>query len=116
MGLTITGYNVKLSVDSFSWSKPGLAVSNPVTQSPPTQLGRAINTEFFQEPLISNTYQAKQANLAKLEILQFRHKEYNIVTEGTVDIPFGAFFYLENKKKRTAKKAVLDEKIVGQSE
>jgi len=91
VGLFITGFNVKLSIDSFQWSKPGLSLSTPNTERP-------LQPEFFYEPLITNKIQNNQANLAKLEITKFRHKEYEVTTVGFNDISFGDSFFLENPK------------------
>jgi len=91
VGLFITGFNVKLSIDSFQWSKPGLSLSTPNTERP-------LQPEFFNEPLITNKIQNDQANLAKLEITKFRHKEYEVTTVGFNDIRFGDSFFLENPK------------------
>jgi len=88
-GLFVDGYNIKLSIDSFQWSKPGLSLSPPNTTRP-------LQPEFFYEPLITNKYQNDQANLAKLEITQFRHKEFEVTTVGRNDITFGDSFFLEN--------------------
>jgi len=88
-GLFITGFNIKLSIDSFQWAHPGLSVSPPNTERP-------LQPEFFYEPLITNKFQNDQANLAKLEITKFRHKEFEVTTVGFNDIRFGDSFFLEN--------------------
>ena len=88
--LRVDGFNIKLSIDSFQWSKPGLSIS------PPNNI-RPLQPEFFYEPLITNKYQNDQANLAKLEITKFRHKEFEVTTVGRNDINFGDSFFLENK-------------------
>lgn len=90
-GFFVSDYNIKLSIDSFQWSKPGLSISPPNTERP-------LQPDFFYEPLISNKIQNNQANLAKLEITKFRHKEYEITTVGFNDIRFGDSFFLENPK------------------
>jgi len=89
LGVFVLQYNVKLTVDNFGFSKPLLSVSPPDTT-------RSLQPEFFQEPLISNKYQNDQANLASLEIMQFRHQQFDTVTEGLFDINFGDTFYLRN--------------------
>ena len=89
-GLVVDGYNIKLSVDSFQWSKPGLSLSPPNTDRP-------LQPEFFYEPLITNKTQNDQANLAKLEITKFRHKEFEVTTVGLNDLRYGDSFFLENK-------------------
>jgi len=91
VGLFITGFNVKLSIDSFQWSHPGLSISPP-------NIERPLQPDFFYEPLITNKIQNNQANLAKLEITKFRHKEYEVTTVGFNDISFGDSFFLENPK------------------
>ncbi len=88
-GLFVDGYNIQLSIDSFQWSKPGLSLSDPVTDRP-------LQPVFFYEPFITNKYQNDQANLAKLEITKFRHKEYEVTTVGRNDLRFGDSFFLEN--------------------
>ena len=91
LGVFVLQYNVKLTVDNFGFSKPLLSVSPPDTT-------RSLQPEFFQEPLISNKYQNDQANLASLEIMQFRHQQFDTVTEGLFDINFGDTFYLRNEE------------------
>jgi len=91
VGLFVDGYNIKLSIDSFQWSKPGLSVSPPNVQRP-------LQPEFFYEPLITNKIQNNQANLAKLEITKFRHKEFEVTTVGFNDLRFGDSFFLESPK------------------
>lgn len=91
VGLFITGFNIKLSIDSFQWSHPGLSISPPDTDRP-------LQPEFFYEPLITNKIQNDQANLAKLEITRFRHTEFEVTTVGFNDIRFGDSFFLENPK------------------
>ncbi len=88
-GLFVDGYNIKLSIDSFQWSHPGLSIS-PIDQQRPLQ------PEFFYESLISNKFQNDQTNLAKLEITKFRHKEFEVTTVGFNDLRYGDSFFLEN--------------------
>ncbi len=88
-GLFVDGYNIKLSIDSFQWAKPGLSVSPPDTERP-------LQPQFFYEPFITNKFQNDQANLAKLEITKFRHKEFEVTTVGFNDLKFGDSFFLEN--------------------
>ena len=83
--------NIKVSVDSFQWSKPGLSISTPNTDRP-------LQPQFFYEPFITNKFQNDQANLAKLEIIKFRHKEFEITTVGLNDLRYGDSFFLENSK------------------
>ena len=85
----VGGYNIKVSVDSFQWSKPGLSLSAPNTDRP-------LQPQFFYEPFITNKFQNDQANLAKLEIIKFRHKEFEITTVGLNDLRYGDSFFLEN--------------------
>lgn len=87
----VSGFNIKFSIDVLQFSKPLLSVS------PPVIIGRSLQPAFFEEPLITNQIQNDQANFAKLEIMQFRHKEFEITTEMRFDIPFGASYFLENK-------------------
>ena len=51
-----------------------------------------------EEPLIINRYQNDQANLAKLEIKQFRRKEFEVVTEGRFNIDLFETFTLSNDR------------------
>lgn len=88
-GLFVDGYNIKLSIDSFQWAKPGLSLTDPNTERP-------LEPEFFYEPLITNKFQNDQANLAKKEITKFRHKEFEVTTVLFNDINFGDSFFLEN--------------------
>lgn len=87
----VSGYNVKFSIDSFQWSHPGLSISEPNQTRP-------LQPEFFYEPLITNKFQNDQANLAKLEITKFRHKEFEVTTVGFNDLRYGDSFFLENRK------------------
>jgi hypothetical protein len=89
LSLVTDAYNIKLSVDSFGWAHPGLSVSPPDTQRP-------LSPIFFEEPLIGNKFQNDQANLAKLEIMKFRHKQYEITTEGRNNLRYGDSYFLEN--------------------
>ncbi len=89
--IPIDGYNIKLSFDSFQWAKPGLSVSPPNTDRP-------LMIPFFYEPLITNKFQNDQANLAKLEITKFRHKEFEVTSVGLNDLRYGDSFFLENPK------------------
>jgi len=85
------GSNIKVSIDSFQWAKPGLSISPPDTDRP-------LQPQFFYEPFITNKFQNDQANLAKLEITKFRHKEFEITGVGFNDLRFGDSFFFENKK------------------
>jgi len=101
-GLLIDGHNIKLHIDSLQWSHPGLSVSPPVTD-------RVLQPKFFYEPQITNKFQNDQANLAKLEILKFRHKEFEITTVGANDINFGDSFFLENSDLVTESDRTVDD-------
>ena len=90
LGLANDGFNIKWKIDAFHFVKPLLSVSAPVTT------GRAMFTDFDEEPLIYNRYQLDQANLAKLEQDQFRYRSYEIVTEGRFDINLFESFNLKN--------------------
>ena len=90
-GLFVDGYNVKLSIDSFQWSKPGLSLTPPNTVRP-------LTTDFFYEPLITNKFQNDQANLAKNEIMKFQHKGYDVTQVGTNLPKFGDSTFLFNPK------------------
>jgi hypothetical protein len=85
------GYNVKLSIDSFQFAKAGLAISDPITTD------RAIQPRFYNEPLISNFVQLRQANFANKDRANFQETRYDTVTEGLFDINFGDTFFLENE-------------------
>lgn len=90
-GLFVDGYNIKLSIDSFQWSKPGLSLTPPNTERP-------LTTDFFYEPLITNKHQNDQANLAKNEIMKFQHKGYDVTQVGTNLPKFGDSTFLFNPK------------------
>jgi len=88
------GFNIKWAVDAFQFAKPGLSVSPPIAT-------RTIMPRFVDENQINNMFSLQQANLANLEIVQFRHVDYEIVTEGFIGdrdtgIRFGDSFFLEN--------------------
>jgi len=91
-GLFNDGFNIKWSIDAFHFSKPLLAVSDPITS------GRAMFTDFDEEPLIFNHYQLTQANLAKLEQNQFRHKTFEVHTEGRFNIDLFESFKINNDR------------------
>lgn len=83
------GGRIRLAIDRLHWGKPLLAVTSPVTT------GRALMPEFLQVPLISNEKQLRQHNESWLEVAKFRHKQYDIKTEGKIDINFGDTFFLQ---------------------
>ena len=83
-------YNIKWKIDAFHFVKPLLSVSPPVTS------GRAMFTEFHEEPLIVNRYQNDQANLAKLEENQFRYRSYEVHSEGRLNIGLFESFKITN--------------------
>ena len=89
VGVPVNG-RIDWSFDGFYFAKNDLALTSPNTE-------RAIMPRFFDEPLISNHISLVQSNEAKLEITGFRHKQYDITTEGTFDIDFADSFFLENK-------------------
>jgi len=64
----------------------------------PPVTDRPLQPVFFYEPFITNKFQNDQANAAKLEILRFRHKEYEITSILKNNIPYGASFFLESPK------------------
>ena len=51
---------------------------------------------FQNDTQIVNMFNLNQGNEANLEISQFRHVKYEIVTEGTVKEKFGDSIFLEN--------------------
>ena len=91
LGLFVDGFNIKLSVDSFQWSHPGLSVTTP-------NIDRPILEPFFYEPFITNKYQNDQANLAKNEQMKFQHKGYETTYVGTSLPRFGDSVFLFNPK------------------
>lgn len=80
--------SVILTIDSFRWVKPLLASSGVITAT------RNLETRFMQLPFITNYQQLKQAVLAQLEIEQFRHKQFEVRTEGKFNISYGNTFFL----------------------
>lgn len=88
--LFVQDYNIKWKIDAFHFVKPLLSVS------PPVSTGRAMFTEFNEEPLIINHYQNNQANLAKLEENQFRLQSYEVWSEGRFNINIFESFKLAN--------------------
>lgn len=89
-GAGFSSGRIDWSFDGFYFSKNDLAITPPDTD-------RSLQPRFFDEPLISNHIQLEQSNSAKLEITSFRHKEYQIGTEGSFDINFADSFFLENQ-------------------
>lgn len=90
--LTAGGGRVVLLLDGFNFGKP-LFTTTAVTQSPITS-GRLLEPPFLQLPFISNLIQLRQAVDSQLEIEQFRHKQFEIRTDGIIDIGFGDSFFL----------------------
>jgi hypothetical protein len=90
--LLVTNFNIKWDFDLFQLTKPLLSITDPITA-----VGeRALFPDFFEEPFISNKFQLDQSNLSKLEISQFRHQQFDVITTGRLDLPFGYSFFLEN--------------------
>ena len=90
----IQAFNVKWSVDAWQFTKPGLSLSPP----DPT---RAIMPRFLDNSQIDNKFSLDQSNLANLEITQFRHRQYEVTTEGFIGdrdtgLRFGDTFILKN--------------------
>lgn len=83
---------LQLYIDEFYFVKPLLAL----TSVPTPVTDRAFEEDFMQQPFISNYVQLKQAALSQLEIEQFRHFQYDIRTEGRIDVNYGDSFFLEN--------------------
>lgn len=86
----IESRTIEWSFDYFGFSKSLLSVTAPITS------GRLLQTIFFQEPLIDNKAILDQTSEADLDLTTFQHKEYEIVTEGRFNIPYGHSFYLKN--------------------
>lgn len=84
-----THSTVSLTVDRFCFSKPLLSVTPKVTT------GRALMMNFRQNPFIANKIQLDQDALSWLEVANFRHKQYDIRTEGSFNIGYGDTFFLE---------------------
>jgi len=85
----IQGFNIKWSVDAWQFTHSGLSLSPP----DPT---RAIMPRFLDDSQIDNKFSLDQANLANLEITKFRHRQYEVTTEGFIDLRFGDTFILKN--------------------
>jgi hypothetical protein len=84
----ITNCTVSLTIDRFCFVKPLLSVTVPVVT------GRALTMDFRQNPLISNKQQLDQDATSWLQIANFRHKQFDIRTEGSFDISYGDTFFL----------------------
>jgi len=82
-------------------------MSNLPSVTPPIDTGRLLQTNFFQEPIIDNKFQLDQTALANLDLTQFQLREYEIVTEGRFDIPYGFSFFLKNEN------LIIDEDLSG---
>lgn len=85
------GRIILLSIDSFRFTKPLLAVTNPVSD-------RVIQPDFLQRPSILFYDQLSSDAKAELEKSKFRHKEYDVTTTMSFDIQFGDSFYLNNPR------------------
>jgi len=73
--LNLFGGNMKLKIDDFYFKKPLLAVSG-------TQTAFEIEPDFLQHPEIILYDQLKNVTKAELEKAKFRHKEFDLRTEG----------------------------------
>jgi hypothetical protein len=71
-----------------------MLTTTAVTQGPVTS-GRLLEPDFQQLPFISNMIQLRQANDSQLEIENFRHKQFEIRTDGIINIDFGESFFLQ---------------------
>lgn len=89
--LTALGGNsaLELSIDGIHFVKPLLAVTDPVTTRP--LMGRPL-----LQPNISNYVQLKNGARSQLEIDRFRHKQFEVTTEGRINLNFSNRFYLSN--------------------
>ena len=86
------GGRVILQVDGVHFGKP-LFTTTAVTQSPVTT--RLLEPPFLQLPFISNLIQLRQAVDSQLQIENFRHKQFEIRTDGVIDIDYGDSFFLQ---------------------
>lgn len=82
---------VDVWIDKFGFYKPLIATTTPIS------IGRNLEPRFLQNSLVSNYVQLQQLAQSQLEIEQFRHKQYEIRTEGRIDIRFGEFFKLQKQ-------------------
>ena len=80
-----------LSIDMFHFGKTLTASTPPVT-------ARLKETRTLHFPTIPNYVQLQQSVLAQLEIEQQPHTQFEITTEGALDIDVGDSFYFENEK------------------
>jgi len=100
-GANGTENTIQWSFDFFGFSKAMLSVSAPI------ETGRLLQTNFFQEPLIDNKKVLDQTAAANLDLTTFQHREYEIVTEGRFNIPYGYSFFLKNDEM------IIDEDLAG---
>jgi len=91
--VTLAGFSrqIKLTIDSFRFAKPLLAITAPVGD-------RLIQPDFLQRPSILFYDQLLSDAKAELEKSKFRHKEYDVTTTMAFDINFGDSFYLNNPR------------------
>ena len=87
------GGRVILLVDGVHFGKP-LFTTTAVTQSPIT-VGRVLEPPFLQLPFISNLIQLRQAMDSQLQVENFRHKQFEIRTDGYIDVDYGDSFFLK---------------------
>lgn len=80
-----------LFVDSVRFAKPILAIAG---QSSTVQY--ILQPESVQRKEITNYYQLKQTAMSDLQIYQWRHLEYKVMTNLRCDIQFGGSFYYYN--------------------
>lgn len=90
---TAGGGRVILQLDGFHFGK-ALFTTTAVTQAPITT-GRVLEPPFLQLPFIQNLIQLRQAVDSQLEVENFRHKQFEIRTDGVIDIDYGDSFFLQ---------------------
>jgi len=90
------GGRVILQLDGFNFGKP-LFTTTAVTTSPITT-GRVLEPPFLQLPFISNLIQLRQAVESQLQVENFRHKQFDIRTDGVIDIDYGDSFFLQKEE------------------
>ena len=81
---------VNLEIDGFHFGKTLLSVTAPVTS------GRVKEPPAMELPFISNKFQLDQVVNSQLEIEQFQHQQFDVTTEGRLDINFGENFFYED--------------------
>ncbi|MCK5600899.1 hypothetical protein KAR91_03460 [Candidatus Pacearchaeota archaeon] len=84
-----------MTIDAVHFGKP-LFTTTAATQGIVTD--RVLQPPFMQLPFIVNMQQLRQASNSQLEIEKFQHKQFEVRTDGALDIPLASSFQLRKAR------------------